>query len=327
MWQSSEDRIQEIVDEILQDIRATVPGRLLVAFSGGEDSSLVAFLCKRALGKDRVTLVTVNWGPFTYSTARSGVIEVAKNLDLDLIFVDGSLRQSEVWRHGPSCNLCTRFAKLQSVLDVDPLSYVATGSNLSDSWGQNGIKINGRIYSPLIKLDKRTIRLLLEHFGIQPMKIGESSVREGCKLKHLLKMMTNPSYHGRAVSSANEILLSFLREIDYNSVLANVKIVGPLSKNIALVNVLPNLNDSQSNEIIRRLRDIEVIEEIHVLKNPIKLKILANPGLFNDPMARLRVFEGFIEKDFAVPISAEWYKSSNHRLRTFQVLGFEYENP
>ncbi|MFN4190699.1 MAG: ExsB family protein, partial [Pseudothermotoga sp.] len=89
MRQPGEDRIQEIVDEILQDIKATVPGRLLVAFSGGEDSSLVAFLSKQALGKDRVTLVTVNWGPFTYSSARSGVIEVAKNLDLDLIFVDG----------------------------------------------------------------------------------------------------------------------------------------------------------------------------------------------------------------------------------------------
>lgn len=326
MQQSTEDRIQKIVDEILLDIRTTVPGKVLVAFSGGEDSSLAAFLSKQALGKDRVTLITVDWGPFTYGAAKSGVIEVAKSLDLDLMFVDGYHRQSQIWRHGPSCNMCTRFAKLQSVLDVDRMSYVVTGSNLSDSWGQNGIKVNGRIYSPLINLDKKTIRLLIEHFGIQPMKIGESSQREGCKLKHLLKMMTNLSYHGKAVSLANEILLAFLKQINHKALLANVKIIGPLSKNIALVNVLPHLKEHESNEIIRKLKIVDVIEEVHVLKNPVRLKILANPGLFNESTSRLRVLEGFIQKDFAVPVSVEWYKSLNNRLRTFQVVGFEYDN-
>ncbi|HEY8541652.1 MAG TPA: ExsB family protein [Pseudothermotoga sp.] len=326
MQQSSEGRIQEIVDKIVLDIKTTVQGKLLVAFSGGEDSSLAAFLSKQALGKDRVTLVTVDWGPFTYNAAKSGVVEAARSLDLDLIFVDGHIRQSQIWCHGPSCNMCTRFAKLQSVLDVDHTSYIATGSNLSDSWGQNGIKINGRLYSPLIDLDKKTIRLLIEYLGIKPMKIGESTQREGCKLKHLLKMMINFSYHGKAVSCANEILLSFLKEINHETLLANVKIIGSLSKNIALVNVLPHLGEQESDEIVRRLSAIDVIDEVHVLKDPVKLKVLANPGLFNESLARTRVFQGFIQKDFAVPVSAEWYKSSNSRLRTFQVVGFEYDN-
>lgn len=326
MWQSVEDSVQQIVDKILLDIKNTVHGKLLVAFSGGEDSSLVAYLSKQALGKDRVVLVNVDWGNFTYKTAKDGVVEMAKDLGLELIFVNGQHRQSQIWRHGPSCNACTRFAKLQSVLDVDHTSYVATGSNLSDSWGQNGVKLNGRVYSPLIDLDKETIRLLLDHLGIRPVKIGESSQREGCKLKHLMKMMTNPSYHGEAVSSCNETLLSFLNQIDYKPILANVKIIGPLSRNIALVNVLPHLGEQESDQVVQRLRAIDKVDEIHVLKKPVKLKILANPGLFNDPVARLRVFQGFIQRDFAVPVYVEWYKSANSRLRTFQVVGFEYDN-
>ncbi|MGB9820923.1 MAG: ExsB family protein [Pseudothermotoga sp.] len=326
MWQSAENCIQKTVDEIISDIRNIVPGRLLVAFSGGEDSSLVAFLAKQALGKDRVVLVTVDWGPFTYSAAREGVVSAAKSLDLDLILVSGQQRQFDIWRHGPSCNMCTRFAKLQSVLDLDEKAYVATGSNLSDSWGENGVKINGRLYSPLIALDKKTIRSLLSYLGIRPVKIGESSQREGCKLKHLLKMMTNPNYHGQAVNLSNEILLSFLSEINHASILANVKIIGPLSRNIALVNVLPHLNERESSEIVRRLSTVSAIDEVYVLRDPVVLRILANPGLFNNPTATLRTFQGFIQRDFAVPVTAQWHESTNSRLRTFQVAGFEYEN-
>ncbi|MEJ5230542.1 MAG: ExsB family protein, partial [Pseudothermotoga sp.] len=285
----TENRLQEIIDSIVSEIRTVVREKLVIAFSGGEDSTLVAVLAKMALGDQRVELVTVDWGPFTYENARFGVTKVAEELGLRHTFIDGRRRQSEVWRHGPSCNMCTRYAKLDLILSMQGNFVVATGSNLSDSWGRNGVKMNDRVYSPLMNLDKKTIRLLIDYLGVKPMKIGESAQREGCKLKHLLKMMINPSYHGGAVDWSNEVLLRFLREIDYKHTTANVKIIGPLSKNIALVNVLPHLNDSQSSELIRRLKDVETVEEIHILKTPVKLKILVNPSLYNDSTARMSV--------------------------------------
>jgi len=326
MREPVESRFQEIVENIVSEIRTLVRERLVVAFSAGEDSSLVAALAKMALGSQRVELVTVDWGPFMYDNARSGVTKVAQELGLRHTFINGQRRQSEVWRHGPSCNMCTRYAKLDLILSMRGDFVVATGSNLSDSWGKNGVKMNGRVYSPLKDLDKDTIRLLIGYLGIKPMKIGESTQREGCKLKHLLKMLINPFYHGDAVDRSNEVLLRFLREIDYKHTAANVKVIGPLSKNIALVNVLPHLDDSQSNELIRRMKDVKTIEEIEILKKPVKLKVLLNPSLYNNPVARTSVFHGFIEKDFAVPVRTEWIKSENSRLRTFQVVGFEYDH-
>lgn len=325
MQRSLESGIQEIASGLIADIRRTVSEKLLVAFSGGEDSTLVAYLAKQALG-EKSNPGYRRLGKFTYEKARKGVAEVSKLLGLSHYFIDGVEKQSQIWRYGPSCNMCTRYAKLQSILDFGEEAVVATGANRSDSWGINGVKINGKFYSPLIDLDKGTIRNMLSFFGLQPVKIGESSHREGCKLKHLLKMMINPDYHGNAVALSNEILLDFLKEIDHKASLANVKIIGPLSKNIALVNVFPHLDVLASKEVVKRINNLSCVDEAYVLNNPIKLKVLANPGLFNDFTARDHVLQGFLQRDFSVAVSVEWIKSSNPRLRTFQVIGFDHED-
>ncbi|HBT39603.1 MAG: ExsB family protein [Thermotoga sp. 50_1627] len=323
---AAEGQFQEIADRLIQEIRDVVADKhVVVAYSGGEDSSLAAFLCKLALGPERVTLATVDWGQFTYRTIRENVATSARKLGLKHVVLDGTERQKRVWRFGPNCNECTRFAKLSSVQNRFPESVIVTGSNQSDSWGRFGLKVYGNLYSPLKELTKDSIRRMLDLFGIRPVKIGESSVREGCKLKHLMKMLINPAYHGRAVSEANEVLLDFLRGKARNVQLANVKIVGPLSRNVALVNVRPQLNNEEKRELLSMLKNIDVIDEAYVLDRPIRLKILANPGLYNDKGALEHVFKGFIERDFAVPVAPVWIKARNNRLRTFQVVDFEYE--
>lgn len=310
---------------MIEEIRNTVQDkRIVVAYSGGEDSSLAAALCKLALGPERVILATVDWGQFTYKTIRENVVNSAERLGLTHVFLNGIERQKKVWRYGPNCNGCTRFAKLLTVQENFPDSTIVTGSNQSDSWGKYGLKVHGNLYSPLKELTKFQIRQLVNFLQIHPVKIGESSIREGCKLKHLMKMLINPDYHGKAVAEANEVLLEFLRKKAKSVQLANVKIVGPLSKNIALVNVRPHLNDDEKEELLSALKSIDVIDEVHILDRSVKLKILVNPGLYNNPHALEDVFKGFIERDFAIPVTPVWIKARNNRLRTFQVVDFDY---
>lgn len=322
---ASESQLRETADRLIRDIRLTVDRDVVVAFSGGEDSSLAAFLCKVALGPERVVLATVDWGPFTYGVIREKVVESAARLGLSHVYLNGVEKQRQIWKHGPNCNACTRSAKLLTVRKSFPDRIVVTGSNQSDSWGKLGLKLYESFYSPLKDLTKDQIRQLIDFFHIEPVKVGESSVREGCKLKHLMKMLINPAYHGRAVAEANDILIQFVRERARNVTLANVKIIGPLSRNVALVNVKPHLNDDEKSELLSRLKSVDVIEEIHILERPVRLKVLVNPGLYNDPKSLEDVFEGFIKRDFAVPVSVVWIKARNNRLRTFQVVDFEYE--
>jgi len=306
-------------------MRHYASSKLYVAFSGGEDSTLLALIARKALGRDRVQLVTVDWGQFMYARSRKIVSQLALELGLPHRFISGSGAQKKIWKHGPSCSSCTRNVKLSLIKNIARSGLVATGANQSDSWGKAGIKLNGNVFSPLLELNKEDIRCLLDHFRFNVPKIGESVGREGCKLKHLLKMMINEEYHGRAVCESNELLLSYLRAKSWNVELANVKIIGPLSKNIALVNVVPHLNEECAAELRTLLNSLDVVDEVHVVNRPVRLNVLANPGLFNDNTARSHVHLGVIQKEFAAPVEITWIKSSNKRLRTFQVVSFAFQ--
>nr|WP_296907474.1 7-cyano-7-deazaguanine synthase [Thermotoga sp.] len=300
-------------------------GKLYVAFSGGKDSSLVAILAKMALGKERVELVTVDWGPYTYERSRQIVRNFAEKYGLKHTFISSNGLQEKVWRYGPSCNACTRNVKTHLVKAYAGKHLVASGANASDSWGKAGLKVFDGVYSPLYRVGKAEINAMLEHLGIEVKKIGESAGREGCKLKHLLKMLINPNYHGKAVSVANEILLNILEEHNFTPELANVKIAGPLSRNVALVNVKPLPPGKIVEKIVERLSREETIDEVVVVDKPIKLFVLANPAIYRNEASRKWVKEGRLQPEFAFPIEVEWKESRNNRLRTFQVIDYRKE--
>jgi pyridinium-3,5-biscarboxylic acid mononucleotide sulfurtransferase len=311
---------------LIKEIQTTTGGApVVVAFSGGLDSTVVAALARDALGADRVLLVTVNMGPYAYVRGNEIVLEVAESLGLRQRCLLGQYKQHRVQAAGPACNRCTREIKLGMVKAVSAGRLVLTGANRSDTWGQFGLKVCNGYYAPLLDLGKPEIRALADTMGVRPPRIGENPGREGCKLKHLLKPLAAPAYHGQAVAKANEMVLRVLREAGAAAELANVKIIGPLGRNIGLVNVRPMPEQGVRDRLCRELEGLSELDEVHVVDGPLTLLAKANPSILNDAHARYWIEHGRLAPDFAAPIRVEWQPTSNRRLGTFHVVGFRRE--
>lgn len=307
----------------MEEIRATAgAGPVVVAFSGGLDSTVAAALARDALGAGQVLLVTVNMGEYAYRRGNEIVLEVAERLGLRQRCLLGQAKQHRVQAAGPACNRCTREIKLGMVKAVAGGRLVLTGANRSDTWGQLGLKVCNGYYAPLLDLDKPEILALADELGVRPPRIGEHPGREGCKLKHLLKPLVAPHYHGRAVARANEVVLASLREAGVTAELANVKIIGPLGRNIGLVNVRPIPAGALRERLLAALGAVEELDEAHIVDAPLTLVAKASGAILNDPHARYWIERGRLAPDFAAPVAVEWHPTSNRRLGTFHIVGF-----
>ena len=315
--------MEEVRARLVEEIRETAAGApVVVAFSGGLDSTVVAALARDALGPGRVLLVTVNMGEYAYTRGNEIVLEVAESLGLRQRCLLGQYKQHRVQAAGPACNRCTREIKLGMVKAVSAGQLVLTGANRSDTWGQLGLRVCNGYYAPLLDLDKPAIRALADEMGVRPPRIGENPGREGCKLKHLLKPLISPEYHGRAVARANELVLSVLREAGVAADLANVKIIGPLGRNIGLVNIRPLPPADVRDRLRAGLAALPELDEVHIVDAPITLVAKASPAILNDDHARYWVEHGRLAPDFAAPIRVEWQPTTNRRLGSFHVVGF-----
>jgi len=315
---------KEKINNILEEIEKISQGEeIVVAFSGGLDSTVVSALAVQALGREKVEAVTVSFGEYSYSKGLENIKIISKDLGLRLKIVQGKEEQERVLKKGPACNKCTRIAKLGKVKKEASGRLVLTGSNQSDTWGKRGLKLCNGFYAPLLELNKEEIRKIADYLGIKILQIGENKFREGCKLKHLLKPLAAPYYHGQAAAEANELLLSILEEEGYKSVLANVKIIGPLNKNIGLVNVSPLPEEKLKGKIIEELKKVKTLEQVDFLDKPIKLIIKANKGQFDNQRSRYWLEKGRLQPDFSVPIEVEWLLTTNKSLSTFQVIDYK----
>lgn len=313
--------------QLIDDIRTTSRGEpVVVAFSGGLDSTVTAALARDALGADHVLLVTVNMGEYAYKRGNEIVLEMAERLGLQQRCLLGQYKQHRVQAAGPACNRCTREIKLGMVKAVAGGRLVLTGANRSDTWGQLGLKVCNGYFAPLLDLDKPAIGALADAMGVRPPRIGENPGREGCKLKHLLKPLVAPTYHGRAVAQANEVVLTVLRDGGVTADLANVKIIGPLGRNIGLVNVRPALPANVRDQLRTALQAIPELDEIHFVDGPLTLIAKASPAIMNDHHARYWLERGRLAPDFAFSITVEWQPTTNARLGTFQVVAFRPES-
>ena len=205
---------KEKINKILEEIEKISQGEeIVVAFSGGLDSTVVSALAIQALGREKVEAVTVSFGEYSYSKGLRNIQDISKALNLKLKIVQGKKEQERILKKGPACNKCTRIAKLGRVKKEASERLVLTGSNQSDTWGKRGLKLSDGFYTPLLELNKEKIRKIADYLGIKILQIGESKFREGCKLKHLLKPLAAPHYHGKAAAEANELLLSILKQV------------------------------------------------------------------------------------------------------------------
>jgi len=316
--------IEEKINIIKQEMKEIIGNKhLYIAFSGGMDSTVVALLAKDVLPRNRITLVNVCFGGYSYSKGLEAVLLLSRQLRLKLFFTRGEEEQENIMYHGPNCNQCTRIVKIGKVKEFSYKGIIASGANLSDSWGNTGVKFLDGIYSPILNLNKKEIKEILDYYGFSIPKIGENAVREGCKYKHLLKMSVNKNYHSRADVIANEVIHDILDFYNVQREIANVKIIGPLSKNIALVNVKPLPDKEILNKIKKILEKEESINSVDIVDAPLKLKILANPGIYNNEDSKYWILNGRLASEFATPISAEWLKSSNNKLWTFAVVDYK----
>lgn len=314
-------KIEQIKAEIKNIVKDDI---LYVAFSGGMDSTIAAFLAKEALGQEKVKLVNVLFGPFAYSKSVESVLKTAEDLGLEIEFADKHQAQYSIMKKGPNCNQCTRTLKMSGVKEIAKDKLVATGANQSDSWGKTCIKVMNNLYSPIIGLTKDELREIVKKYNLKIRKVGENAHREGCKLKHLLKLLINMDYHGRAVSFANEIIHDVLDRYNYKREIANVKIIGPLSKNIALINIEPHPPKEIYDEIVEILENEKSIDEVYIVDKPIELTISANPGIYGNEESRYWIEKGRLQPEFAAPLKIVWKKSKNERLSTFHAVDFRF---
>ena len=316
--------IKDKINNILEEIEKICQGeKVIVAFSGGLDSTVVSALAIQALEREKVEAITVSFGEYSYSKGLENIQSISKNLNLKFKVVQGKKEQERVLKKGPACNKCTRIAKLGRVKREAKGKLVLTGSNQSDTWGKRGLKIHNGFYAPLLEMTKKEIKEIADYLDLKILKIGESKVREGCKLKHLLKPLAVPHYHGHAVAEANELLLNILEKEEYRANLANVKIIGPLNRNIGLINILPLPDEKFKKRVTEELKKIKTLEEVIFLDKPIKLVIKANKGQFDNQHSRYWLEKGRLQPDFSVPINVDWLLTTNKNLATFQVVDYK----
>jgi len=316
--------IEEIIFKIIEEIKDLSQGeKVVVAFSGGLDSTVVSALALQALGRKSVEAITIDFEDYSYKKSLLNIEGISKYLGLKVKVISGKSLQEEILKKGPACNKCTRIAKLGRVKKEASGRIVLTGSNQSDSWGKKGLKFCQGFYAPLQNFNKIEIKKIADFLKLKTLRIGENEGREGCKLKHLLKPLAIPAYHGQAVAQANEILLELLAQENYLATLANVKVIGPLSKNIGLVNLLPLPGSELRGKIIKTLEKIEKLEEVHFLSQPVRLIIKANKGQFDNQHSRYWLEKGRLQPDFSVPIQIDWLLTTNKSLATFQVVDYQ----
>lgn len=311
-----------LAETLIAEIRAISVSfsKVVVALSGGLDSTVALFLSLLALGKDKVIACTVDWGEYFPEKARCQVLFLRDYFDVAHYFLPGKGTLEKIASGGPSCNLCTKKAKLGTIRNHFGNSVlIVGGANQSDSWGKRGTKFLFNTYSPLFDLEKEEIRGLASFFHLPVRRIGENSLREGCLVKHLLKPLVSP-YHAQAVVRSNEILWQVLDEAGFERDIANVKIVGPLGKNQALINVQPLPPQYLREKIEDVLRKLPEIDGVIWVDEPVVLVVRANPGQYRNPETLFWLEKGRLQPDFAFPIQVKWMPSSNRRLRTFQVV-------
>ncbi|MHC4995931.1 MAG: ATP-dependent sacrificial sulfur transferase LarE [Planctomycetota bacterium] len=167
-----ESSIKQLEDRLVDVI--TPHGSMLTAYSGGVDSTLVAVMARRVLGRDHAPAVIGD----SASVPRSELSEaraLADRLDFELIeAAPGEQQDAAYLANNPDrCFHCKThlYGALREVAEERGITTIANGANVDDRGDYRpGMQAasNADVISPLIDagLDKPQIRALASHLGL-----------------------------------------------------------------------------------------------------------------------------------------------------------------
>ncbi|HIF96737.1 MAG TPA: ATP-dependent sacrificial sulfur transferase LarE [Myxococcales bacterium] len=163
--------LQDKENALVEDLRGR--GRLLVAFSGGVDSSYLAWASRQALGKDFLAVTAVS--PSYPASHRVMAEQIVRDFDIPHRFVSTHEMESiEYRRNAPDrCYHCKSelFSRMDELLDELGFEALAYGINSDDQGDfRPGHKAaeEHRVLSPLLAagLSKPEIRTLSKRAGL-----------------------------------------------------------------------------------------------------------------------------------------------------------------
>lgn len=159
--------------EILQSME-----RVVVAYSGGVDSTFLLSMAKSVLGPKNVLAVTAMSESYP-SSEKEQAIDIAKRLSVEHMLIQTDELSNENFRRNPvdRCYYCKKelFGRLKHIAAKKSYSFVIDGSTLDDlkdlRYGTKAAK-EEKVRSPIQEagLDKKEIRSALKEMGISNWK-------------------------------------------------------------------------------------------------------------------------------------------------------------
>lgn len=151
--------------------------KVVVGFSGGIDSVATALLCKRAVGKERVTVVIVNLGPKIHKDLAKFSAALAKKLDLNFEVIEAQNLLNNYYElmdsRGPFTEINIRTRIIQNAIFQyadSNMALVASTIDKSEALTGRHMEYFYGHFAPLVSLYKSEVFDLVRFFKV-PAKV------------------------------------------------------------------------------------------------------------------------------------------------------------